>query len=108
MKMGKIFLFMENDISMFSIVYPEPIKTPLAMYHSIPFLSDRTNFLQRVMSATPVSPSKQPSRAPSRAAPSRPPSVARSVPPQRSDSRLANNAHHQTYTNPQTPGKARR
>jgi hypothetical protein len=60
------------------------------------------------MSATPVSPSKPPARAPSRAAPSRPPSVARSVPPQRSDSRLANNAHHQTYTNPQTPGKNRR
>jgi hypothetical protein len=64
--------------------------------------------LQRVGSATPVSPSKsgQFSRAPSRAPPSRPPSVARSVPPvNRSEARVVTSS---TLTNPQTPGKLRR
>jgi hypothetical protein len=62
---------------------------------------------QRLDRATPSTPSKGPvaGRAGSRAPPSRPPSVARSLPPApRPESRIAGS----TYTNPQSPSKARR
>jgi len=48
MRMAKTFWFMENDISMFLSVYPEPIKTPLAMYPHPPFLLYRTNSSREV------------------------------------------------------------